>query len=585
MRSLISLVLFAAVANGRDAGILYEVWHSTAAHAMAQVKAAGGAQLTTELVIQSAGALSLDDVYVRHNISADIYNAQPELGFYCLWRSSSPTAPLPNCTNISAVAAAHAAMLVSAGIDYVALDHTNWPMVDHEGPTDIAILTPTRTLFEEWAALRAAGTPTPQIAVWPCSPTNSTTWQFMLNEFYNDEKYADLVYTQAGKKIVFVPYAGANCYSPSERVKIEANGGRNDVTTVPMWALFGPAAYSEGAYGFFSPCTTADGSGYTSSMVGVGACNQRATVANGTADVIEISASGGYMLSQCALPFAAPGHLRGLTLARLFEKVLAAGAPHLFLSSFNEYIGGRQAPASAAKIAFNMGLPHDSQRASVWVDTYASEFSRDIEPSVEAGDAVWRVAVSCINMYKAALTCADIADASTEPCCARADKEVFANAYSLARIDSSDFLLTADASERDVLVAGGAWRERCSPIANPTAFCVDSAEPDGRDGPFMLYNASGAGPAIGVATAPLYRCIASAGDGGVHFFSLDAACEGAGTAESTLGWLAATPGREMLRALYRCRAASALNDARRFHALDLPCDVPDGDGSPLGYVR
>lgn len=549
---------------------------------MARVAASGGAQLTTELVVQSAGALTLDDVYAVHNISGDIYNAQPRLGFYCLWRSASPTAPLPNCSGIARVAAAHAAMLVTAGVDYVALDHTNWPHVDVEGPTDVAILTPTRTLFEEWAALREAGVATPQIAVWPCAPDNSTTWQFMLDQFYNDPRYAPLVYAPGGKKVVFVPYAGANCYSPAERAKIEANGGRHDVATIPMWALFGPDAYAQGAYGFFSPCTTADGSGYTSSMVGVGACAQRATVANGTADVIEISASGGYMLSQCALPFAAPGHLRGLTLARLFEKVLAAGAPHLFLSSFNEYIGGRQAPASAAKIAFNMGLPLDPQRSQVWVDTYAAEFSRDIEPSVEGGDAVWRVAVSCIQLYKAARTCADVADPEAEPCCARADKEVFANAYSLARVDGSDHLVTADAAERDVLVAGGAWRERCSPIANPTAFCVDTSERDGRDGPFMLYNSSTAGAAIGVATAQLYRCISGAG--GAHFFSLDAACEGSGSAESTLGWIAATPGREMLRALRRCRDAPA-PDARRFHALDLACDLPDGNGAPLGYVR
>ena len=47
-----------------------------------------------------------------------------------------------------------------------------------------------------------------------------------------------------------------------------------------------------------------------------------------------------------ALPFAAPGHLRGLTLQRLFDKVLAQGAPHLFMSSFNEHIGGRQAPVA-----------------------------------------------------------------------------------------------------------------------------------------------------------------------------------------------------------------------------------------------
>jgi hypothetical protein len=504
------------------------------------------------------------------------------LGFYCLFRSASPTSPLPNCTNISYIAETHAQQLVSAGFDYIAIDVTNWPMVDVEGPTDIAVLTPIRTLFEEWAALRQAGKQTPLIAVWPCSPKGGTTWKFLLDNFYNDPRYSDLVYVQNNKKVVFVPYAGANCYDAGERLLIESNGGRNDVITIPMWALFGQQAYDQGAWGFFSPCTDNNGQTYTTSMIDVGPCNQRSTVTNGTSDVIEISASGGYMLSQCALPFASPGHLRGLTLARLFETVLSAGAPHLFMSSFNEYIGGRQAPASGAKIAFNMGLPNDPQRTSVWVDTYASEFSRDIEPSREAGNAVWLVASSCIGLYKSNRTCADVADPESEPCCSRNDKLVFASIWSLTRTDSSDSLITALASERNALIAGGAWKENCSPISNPTAFCVDGNEPDGRNGPFMIYNSSTAGAAINVTIIPLYRCLTPSV---THFFSTNVTCEGFGTLESTLGYIATTPGKEMLRALRRCKVTTSPTDVRRIHALDLPCDIPDGDGTPLGFVR
>ena len=106
------------------------------------------------------------------------------------------------------------------------------------------------------------------------------------------------------------------------------------------------------------------------------------------------------MLSQCALPFTSPGHMRGLTLQRTFKKVLELQPPHLFVSSFNEFIGGRQAAVYSANTAFNQGLPHDSQRDKVWVDTYATEFSRDIEPTVEGGDAVWNVAQSCVQLYK-----------------------------------------------------------------------------------------------------------------------------------------------------------------------------------------
>jgi hypothetical protein len=318
-------------------------------------------------------------------------------------------------------------------------------------------------------------------------------------------------------------------------------------------------------------------------MVGenVGPCNQDSTYLNNTNEVIEVSASGGYMTSQCALPFASPGHLRGLTIARLFEKVLATSAPHLFLSSFNEMIGGRQAPAYAAKIAINMGLPTDSQRSVVWVDTYAAEFSRDVEPTVEGGDRVWLVTGSCVRMYKAGLTCAAAPD---ELCCTRADKEVFANVWSLTRKDGSDSLLTPLLGERNALVAGGVYQEVCSAIASPSAFCVDPSEKDGRNGPFMLFNVSDPADYVNggaIATTALFRCITAATPG-VHFFSVDPACEGA-TTESRIGFMAQRPGREMLRGLHRCAGAGGTF----FHALDLACDAPDpkAGAKPLGYVR
>lgn len=589
MNSRLSLSLAIAAlapACARDAGILYEVWHTRAAAAMATVRARGDPQLTTELVIQSqdtAAPLSLDDVY--RGLPADIWNAQPQLGFYCLWRARAgdppPSPPLEDCANISATAEAHATMLLAAGFDYVAVDVTNWPVPGEPGGVnDVSVIRPTEVLFEEWLALRQRGVPTPKIAIWPCSPTNSTTWRYMLENLYNNASYADLVYTQDGKQVVFVPYAGANCWSESEAALIRENGGRNNVQTIPMWALFGEAAQRAGAWGFFSPCTDENGA-YTTSMVGVGACNQFSTYVNGTDELTEISASGGYMTSQCALPFASPGHLRGLTVARLFEKVLALSPPHLFMSSYNEMIGGRQAPAYPAKVAINMGLPNDSQRAAVWVDTYAAEFSRDIEPTVEGGNRTWVVAASCVTMYKNFAVCDDAHAA--EPCCSRNDKEVYANVWSMQRKDGGDFLLTALEGERAALIAGGAWAESCNAIASPSAFCVDSSEKDGRMGPFMLFNTSApADYARGgtIATAPLYRCITTASPQ-THFFSLDAACEGA-TTESALGFVQQRPGNEMLRALHRCVGAAGA----RFHALDFACDQPDPAApKPLGYVR
>lgn len=190
---------------------------------------------------------------------------------------------------------------------------------------------------------------------------------------------------------------------------------------------------------------------------------------------------------------------------------------------------------------------------------------------------------SCVRLYKAGLACG--AATAAEPCCTRGDKEVFASIWSLRNGGARDSLLTASAGERAALVAGGAWVEKCSAIANPTAFCVDGSEPDGRAGPFLLYNASvvegpqylGAPP---LPTAPLYRCITPAAR---HFISRAADCEARGAAESVLGYVALSPGVEFVRALRRCRDAAT---GEWSHALDLPCDAPDPDApAPLGYVR
>jgi hypothetical protein len=53
-------------------------------------------------------------------------------------------------------------------------------------------------LFEEWAKLRAAGVPTPQIAVWANIPSYSaqnvtaTLWKFYLDRLYASSTYQKL---------------------------------------------------------------------------------------------------------------------------------------------------------------------------------------------------------------------------------------------------------------------------------------------------------------------------------------------------------------------------------------------------------
>ena len=129
------------------------------------------------------------------------------------------------------------------------------------------------------------------------------------------------------------------------------------------------------------------------------------------------------MLSASGLPYAAPGHLRGLTLARQFELVLATGAPDLIVSSFNEHTGGRVTMNGTThpRVSFNMGLPNDTQRELVWVDAYAAEFTRNLEPTVEGGGRVWEVLVACVALPSGVHTLRfSLAPPDREPCYAAA---------------------------------------------------------------------------------------------------------------------------------------------------------------------
>ena len=179
-------------ATTRDAGILYEVWHTPAAHLVHRVQASGATHpLTVEGVIRSDGKHQLADVktgpaqivpagYTAEDVEQMIYNVEPQLGFYCLYRprpGENATKDTPVCPNIEEVARQHAKWLTDAGFDYVLVDFSNWPVVGRMGQTtvshnpnesnDVQVLRPLEVLAEEWLKLRAQGIPTPSIAVWP----------------------------------------------------------------------------------------------------------------------------------------------------------------------------------------------------------------------------------------------------------------------------------------------------------------------------------------------------------------------------------------------------------------------------------
>ena len=89
-------------------------------------------------------------------------------------------------------------------------------------------------------------------------------WRWILDEFYNDPKYADIIYQVnvpedglgggvVKKKLFFFPSPVVPAYNNATLVSlVESNGGRNDVVVQSMWAMDND--FAGGAWGFFSSC-------------------------------------------------------------------------------------------------------------------------------------------------------------------------------------------------------------------------------------------------------------------------------------------------------------------------------------------
>jgi len=277
-------------------------------------------------------------------------------------------------------------------------------------------------------------------------------------------------------------------------------------------------------------------------------------------------------MSYGSLPFVAPGKLSGLTFKTQFYNAMQNQPDYLFISSFNEYIAQPQPNPfiGHTNTAFNMGLPNDPLATGLYVDSYAWEFSRDIEPNDKYGSYIYDIMSSCVNLYKSGVTkCSNL----SEICCQNSN--FFTNIYSMQTTSRAfvDYLLSTSAAEVQELIDKGTYSQICTPYGGTTVFCTEMIA-EAQSGPFILYSDNIYGDLIG-----LYRCLE--GTSSRHFFSPDPKCEGY-TTESMLGYISPIRGRETFRAIYRCLDH---NNSAHYHSLDLDCLPQDADEGLLGYVR
>eukprot|EP00039_Didymoeca_costata_P023666 m.7843 g.7843 ORF g.7843 m.7843 type:complete len:641 (+) comp3790_c0_seq2:198-2120(+) len=555
-------------AKNRTVGILYSTWHG--ALGANKMNTPGYGKLgnhTVEWVIsnQSPGGPTIDDL-------SAFYHSTPKLGFYCIYRRRNGEGP-PNggecpicpiagghipaccrdCPNIPETLRAHASMLVSAGIDYIATDATNlftWP----SNESDIIQLRPTEVLFEEWYNLRQQGVKTPRVVVWNCVPTNATLWIEYLSRIYNNASYADLIQKnpKTGKYVFAVVNNSQRSPDPKIVQQIQSNNGRNNIDVIYIWADNPATSNLEGQWNFFAPC---GGSRYTTSVVQRLECNQQLTPTSIMGSSIAVSPS--YQVGAgTSMPFGSPGKLSGFTLKLGFATALNTMPDNIFLSSFNELLAGPTAgmplpDGHPPGFVLTAGMEYAGPPTTFWVDTYGAYRSRDLEPTLEYGSVYLDIVASCLRVYERnSLLGINGCTMDNETCCDLEGSRIYQPLWSLATWKGKeDYLLTSASEEKLVLtVPGSKWYEVCVALArSQDDFCYDSrvgATSNGLRGPFLVRTVAEAG------YTALYRCTDN--NNGVHFFATSSDCDTLGKAESILGYVANTRSTDMARSLRRC---------------------------------
>lgn len=140
---------------------------------------------------------------------------------------------------------------------------------------------------------------------------------------------------------------------------------------------------------------------FTTTLAGNGIepCNQAMTLNSTMGSAMAVCPS--YQLSYSALPYDAASKYSGMTFKRQWATALRDSPQNIFMSSFNEYLAQPQPNPYSNPLAVAMGLPNDTERQELWVDTYGWHIGRDIEPSVQGGDTVMRIMDSCMRVMQA----------------------------------------------------------------------------------------------------------------------------------------------------------------------------------------
>lgn len=306
------------------------------------------------------------------------YWGRPAAGYYCLSRDDGTLQ-------------SHAQQLRDAGIDFVFLDVTNHAYVDGRSDrTPQMILEPLDRLLAVWSQVEGA----PQVVPWvpvvePNTDPGTNTVDAILQRL---AAYSGMHFEFDGKPLILVTDNAQ--YVPNEAKLASLS---TTYTIRKMWALY---AEPGPRWSFLQPCRE--------SPLNSAPCAQRSAELDGRVEQVSISVA--YQATYMSVDTATPKY-GGETFRKQFQTLFDnPQADIATITGWNEWIAQRQ-PCSAGGACDCATSPN-----GCFIDTWDSEYNRDIEPAdMAGGDASYRLLGSCIEVFRRGEVC-DASNAG-ELCC------------------------------------------------------------------------------------------------------------------------------------------------------------------------
>ena len=281
------------------------------------------------------------------------YWAKPALGYYC--------------SSNREVIRTHMTQLYTAGVDFIILDHTNLGYGTIENPVDRVLMVdaPMTAIFETIMEMRAEGLGTPYVVVWVGGGGDERLYDYLYDNFYGQEKWADCFVYWDGKPFLL-----------TTTLHDENNPAPPQFTTRCMGGLLDKARMQSGQWNFLA-------------INNARYCTENAA---GEAEQIPVcvAAQETYMSADTA-----HGRIGGLFWYAQWTSAFKHRPKFVTLTWWNEW--------TAQRLYIADGHYADQYH---FTDAYSPEYSRDIEPMEGGhGDQYYRWMIEYISAYKNHLEC------------------------------------------------------------------------------------------------------------------------------------------------------------------------------------